>query len=395
MLAPITPIRFAPEVLSVAVFGAGTLVGVGVAIVARWGARQAGTTRAVAAAADQLVFVRPLAGGPCMPLCVPPRLASLLAPGEVTPDALPAWRVEVADAIEALRERVIASPTQSATLEWPLPDRRLRLVGACIGDGAQLLVSLAEAGPDATRYNQLESAALLSSGVAHDLMHVLNRLVMHAEVGAERALGTPVLRSHFDRIHAGSVRASELVSLMRRYLRGERGTAAQRQLVPPAAIVEEVVELLRPTIPRGLEFSLALDPSCAVLAEPVHVHQVVLNLVTNAVQALDGRPAPRIAVAVAPADDGRVELSVSDNGPGLPPAVRERLFEPYVTSRAASGGTGLGLAVVRTIVTDVLGGEVSAGDAPAGGARFVVRLPSADVHAAARSDAREPVTTGS
>jgi signal transduction histidine kinase len=205
-------------------------------------------------------------------------------------------------------------------------------------------------------------------------MNVLNRLVLHAELGAERT-ALPTVAAHFERIHAGSVRAAELVSLMRRYLRGER--AAAPEPVSPAAIVEEVVELLRPSMPRDLALTLALDPACVVLAEPVHVHQVVLNLVTNALQALDGRSAPRLAITVAPVDGDRVELVVCDDGPGLPAAVRARLFEPYVTSRAARGGTGLGLAVVRAIVADMLGGEVRADDAPGGGARFVVRLPAA------------------
>jgi signal transduction histidine kinase len=163
---------------------------------------------------------------------------------------------------------------------------------------------------------------------------------------------------------------------MRRYLRGEATTGAERVPVAPAAIAEEVVELLRPTIPRTVAFALDVDASCVVLAEPVLLHQVVLNLVTNAVQALEGRPAPRVAITVAATADARVELTVTDNGPGLPAAVRERLFEAYVTSRAARGGTGLGLAVVRTIVTEVLGGAVHAGDGPEGGARFVVLLPA-------------------
>jgi signal transduction histidine kinase len=375
---PVAPLPFASQALAVAVFVAGALVGIGVAVVARWGVRQARTTRAVAEAAGQLVVVRPLDGGPCTPICVPASLASLLQPGEISADVLPPWRPDVETAIETLRARVLESPTQSATLDAALADRRVRLVGARIGEGGtQLLVSLAEAGPDAARYNRLESAALLASGVAHDLMNVLNRLAMRADIGAMQATDPSPVRTHFERMHAATLRATELVGLMRRYLRGERTTGGERVPVAPAAIVEEVVELLRPSVPRDLQFALDLDPSCAVLAEPVLLHQVVLNLVTNAVQALEERPTPRVAVTVARAADGRVEIVVADNGPGLPTAVQGRLFEPYVTSRAARGGTGLGLAVVRTIVTEALGGAVDAGDGPDGGARLVVRLPDA------------------
>ena len=374
---PVPPLTFASQALAVAVFVTGALVGVGATLAARWGARQARTTRAVAEAAGQLVVVRPLDGGPCTPICVPASLASLLLPGEISADVLPPWRPDAAAAIESLRARVLDSPTQSATLDVALADRRLRLVGARIGDqGTLLLVSLAEAGPDAARYNQLESAALLSSGVAHDLNNVLNRLVMRADIGALEAPEASSARAHFERIHAATLRATELVGLMRRYLKRDPTAGAERVPVAPATMVEEVVELLRPTIPRDLRFVLDVNRSCIVLAEPVLLHQVVLNLVTNAVQALEGRPAPRVSVTVAPTDDGRVDLIVADNGAGLPPAVRERLFEPYVTSRAARGGTGLGLAVVHTIVTEVLGGVVHADDAPDGGARFVVRLPA-------------------
>jgi signal transduction histidine kinase len=382
---PIDPLPFAPQALTGAVFAVGALVGVAVTLAARWGARQARTAKAVAEAAGQLVVIRQIAGGPCTPICVPPRLTSLLATGELSADTLPPWRPEVAAAIDALRDQVVGSATQSATLDWELPDRRLRLVGARIGDGEQLLVSLAEAGPDVARYNRLESAALLSSGVTHDLLNVLSTLAMHAEVGHDRA-GAPAASTHFTRIRTGSARAAELVRLMRRYLRGERLGASERVPVDAAAIVEEVVELLRPTIPRALELSLALDPACVVLAEPVHLHQVVLNLVVNAVQALDPatRPGhgatPRIEITVACREDGAghsvVELTVADNGPGLPPSVRERVFEAGYTTKASRGGTGLGLAVVRTVVADALRGTVTVDEAPGGGARFVVRLPA-------------------
>jgi signal transduction histidine kinase len=202
---------------------------------------------------------------------------------------------------------------------------------------------------------------------------------MHADLGADVAAGAE--RNHFTRIRTGSERAADLVRLMRRYLRGERPGGADRVPVNAAAIVEEVVELLRPSVPRALELSLALDPACVVMAEPVHLHQVVLNLVVNAIQALEGRESPRVAVTVAPrqtAEGPVVELTVADNGPGLPPAVRERVFEAGYTTRAKRGGTGLGLAVVRTVVVDALRGSVTVDDsaAAAGGARFVVRVPA-------------------
>jgi signal transduction histidine kinase len=367
-----------PFMLGVAVFVLGTLVGVGVAYATRWGARQARTARAVAEAAGQLVAVRPIAGGACTPLCVPGKLAYLFAePAVEGSETLPPWQPDVAKAVDALCERVLASPSQSATFETDVAGHRVRLVGACIAEGEQVLIAVSEAGPDVARVNRIESAALLSSGVVHDLLNVLNTLVLHAEVGYERAV-IPAARTHFDRIRTAGNRAADLASLMRRYLRGESTAHVERVHVRVSGIVEEVVELLRPSIPRSLELSLILDADTVVLAESVHVHQVVLNLVVNAIQALDGRPSPRITIHAARcADDpSLVELIVADNGPGLPPSVRERCFEPFFTTKLGSG-TGLGLAVVRTLVEDALRGAVVLDDTPGGGARFVVRVPAA------------------
>jgi signal transduction histidine kinase len=98
---------------------------------------------------------------------------------------------------------------------------------------------------------------------------------------------------------------------------------------------------------------------------------VVTNLVQNAQQALSDRPGGRVQVHLARQGD-KLVLRVSDNGPGIAPEMRDRLFEPYATTK--SEGTGLGLAIVERIVVEH-GGEITAGDAPGGGAVFTVQLP--------------------
>jgi C4-dicarboxylate-specific signal transduction histidine kinase len=150
-----------------------------------------------------------------------------------------------------------------------------------------------------------------------------------------------------------------------------------------AEAVREVVDLLRPGFPRKLVVDAdELSPDAIVLApDPVQLHQLVLNLVLNAVQVLERHPAPRLRVALTVDEeaDGAATavLVVEDNGPGMPPEVRARCFEPYFTTKAMQSGTGLGLAVVRTIAADVLHGSVRASEADGGGARFEVRLPCA------------------
>lgn len=379
LLQPVAPqavTDYAPLMVVAAVLAVAMLVVLAIVLAARWGARTERTARAVAEAAGQLVAIRPVGGGDSTPVCVPAQLTYLLDGAYTDQATLPAWRPDVAAAVQVLCERVVVSPSQSATLEVEAAGHRLRLVGAQIADGEQVLIAISEAGLDVTRVNRIEVAALLSSGVVHDLLNVLNTLVLHAEVGHERATSQPT-RTHFDRIRTAGGRAADLASLMRRYLRGE-SAPAQQQAVRVGAIVDEIVELLRPSIPRTLEIERSIDASLMVVAEPVHVHQVLLNLIVNALQALDDCPAPRLVLCVAPVGmPPMVELTVADNGPGLLPAVRERCFEPFFTTKPESG-TGLGLAVVRTLVEDVLHGTVRVDDAPGGGARFVIRVPAVD-----------------
>jgi signal transduction histidine kinase len=106
--------------------------------------------------------------------------------------------------------------------------------------------------------------------------------------------------------------------------------------------------------------------------------QVLLNLLENARDAIASRPDPdagRIVVSTRRGDGGdRVEIAVEDNGPGVAPEIKERMFTPYFTTKTAKGGTGLGLAIVHRIVSDH-GGRVVVADAPGGGARFAVELP--------------------
>src|SRR5690348_16447998 len=135
----LSPIGYAPTVLTLAVVGSGALIGGIVFAATRWGTRQARTVRALATAGEQLVAVRPVAGGPCTALSLPAQFADLFVerpradafrPAE-TP--LPLWRHEVDAAVEALRERVLAAPTRSAAVDCDVDGRRLHLLGTLLG----------------------------------------------------------------------------------------------------------------------------------------------------------------------------------------------------------------------------------------------------------------------
>ena len=377
----IPPLDYAPTLFAWALMAGGAVLGAGIALAAWWGVRNARHARVLAAAGGHLVVLRD-ADGRCESMAVPPRLATLFVAPPQPGAPLPAWRPEMAEAMERLSERARTTDADAMAVECSAAGFRLRLVGLRAGDGTSLIVSIAEAGPDAARVNRLEAAALLSGGLAHDLRNILNTLVLHAEVGTDHAKDPIRVSTHLDRVRVGAMRAADLVGLLRRHLRDEQ-PPEQPTPVAMADAVREVVDLLRPGFPRKLVVDAdELSPEAIVLApDPVQLHQLVLNLVLNAVQVLERHPAPRLRVALTVDEQAEgvstAVLVVEDNGPGMPPEVRARCFEPYFTTKAMQSGTGLGLAVVRTIATDVLHGSVRASEADGGGARFEVRLPCA------------------
>jgi signal transduction histidine kinase len=122
----------------------------------------------------------------------------------------------------------------------------------------------------------------------------------------------------------------------------------------------------------GTRIDLHVEPVPEIVADRDQMVQVITNLLQNAMDAVAKAPDGLVSVSLRSAETGRVRLSVRDNGPGLAPSIRTRLFEPYATTKPE--GTGLGLAIVERIVVEH-GGEISYRDADGGGAQFVVHLP--------------------
>jgi two-component system, NtrC family, sensor kinase len=152
----------------------------------------------------------------------------------------------------------------------------------------------------------------------------------------------------------------------------ELASAAQGDV---AEAVADTAALIAPQkAMRDVELELAVPDGLAPVAlSAEQLMQLVLNLLLNAVDALDGGGRVRVTAQSNPAG---VQLVVEDNGPGVAEAVRDRLFEPFVTTKEVGKGTGLGLAVCRGLV-EAVGGSIGLDTAFRGGARFVVELPKA------------------
>jgi CheY-like chemotaxis protein len=167
-----------------------------------------------------------------------------------------------------------------------------------------------------------------------------------------------------------------------------------------------VLNLLRATLPTTIEIRTRIDDrSGAVLADPTQIHQVIMNLCTNAYQAMQERGGvlevtldnilmgPEAAVSPPLPPGSYLRLAVRDTGPGMDPQIRERIFEPYFTTKETGEGTGLGLAVVHGIVSR-LGGAIMVESQQGQGSSFQVYLPRLKRGKTPRSERAAPLTPG-
>jgi signal transduction histidine kinase len=219
------------------------------------------------------------------------------------------------------------------------------------------------------------------SGVSHELRTPLAQIRWFAEL-----LHMGKLRSEDERARSASIidqearRLTYLVENVLNFSRGEKGTSRiSRAPVDLDHEIDEVVELFGPlTRSRRMSLQARLQAGIVVNVDPDALHQILLNLLDNAVKY--GPPGQTITIGSEIAGD-RVRIWVEDQGPGIPHADRQRVWEPYVRldrdAESVTGGSGIGLAVVRELVS-LHGGRARAEGGPGGGARLVVELPVGD-----------------
>jgi two-component system, NtrC family, sensor kinase len=173
-------------------------------------------------------------------------------------------------------------------------------------------------------------------------------------------------------INDAALRAKRIVESLLRFSR--RPLDHERGEVDLARVVEDAVFLLQSQLRGGrVEVVKRLQPA-KVLGNANQLQQIVVNLVVNAVQAIDGQG--RITLECGPSAGGRVHVSVSDSGPGVPQEIAERIFEPFFTTKPEGQGTGLGLSICYRIAEEH-GGTIRLDKGPDGGASFAVDLPAA------------------
>jgi two-component system sensor histidine kinase HydH len=213
------------------------------------------------------------------------------------------------------------------------------------------------------RDRRLASLGEMAAVLAHEIRNPLASMKGHAQLLAERLEPDTPERAKADRVVGEAVRLEQLTGDLLSFIRSEN---IERRTVDPREVVEAAardVDPSRVTLDAtGAPDSWSLDPRL--------LEQALANLLRNALQSSDDEEMATVSLA---ADHGHLVLAVRDRGPGVPESDRERIFEPFYTTRVK--GTGLGLAVARRIV-GLHGGELTTSNHPDGGAVFRITLPS-------------------
>ena len=261
-----------------------------------------------------------------------------------------------------------------------------------------------EASAELLLEHKLDSLQTLAGGLAHEIRNPLNYLQ-----GALSALETDVKRlldsaekpngglppgvaertqKMFATARSGVKRIGGTVELMMRYSR--EGYTRSLQPYDVYGAVRDVMALLKSTVGYDVQTSLDLEGDALVSCVPEEVNQVLTNLLENAMQAVDKDGSGRVVVRGRNAG-GMLVLSVKDNGAGIEPADVPRLFTAFFTKKGKTGGTGLGLTIVRRVVT-ALRGTINVESQPGAGAEFIIRVP----RVVGREQRRSPIeVTGS
>lgn len=294
--------------------------------------------------------------------------------------------VEVTIASEKIEQGKMTMPNK----------RRWRVTTVPIHDAQGIIKSVLFVGDDITDYltldkearqsHKLESLGTLAGGIAHDFNNILSGIVGYTELSLAVAGDEEPLKEYLQELAQAGKRATGLVRQILTFTRGGEGKLVSTEI---PVIAKEVLQLLRSTLPSTIELKRKIDSSVdPVLADPVQIHQVIMNLCTNASHALEPRGGV-LTVSIGKADVPQeifqrnrdllpgdyLQMSVSDTGCGMNQEVMASIFDPYFTTKPPGHGTGLGLSVVHGIVKDC-GGHITVDSHEGEGTTFTIYLPT-------------------
>jgi len=251
---------------------------------------------------------------------------------------------------------------------------------------------------------KMEAIGTLAGGIAHDFNNILSAIIGYSEMALDKVENDASLQIYMQEIFTAGVRARDLV---KQILTFSRQAEQEMKPVQIKFIVEEILRLLRASLPATIEILRNIQSADTVLADPTQIHQILMNLCTNAAQAMREKGGllnvslitvemdEKFAAEHPDAGIGPyLRLTVRDTGLGIAPEIREKIFDPFFTTKEKEEGTGMGLAVVDGIVKGH-GGFITVESKPQKGTAFHVYLPVARKCTQPEIELKGPLPTGS
>ncbi|KPK26118.1 MAG: hypothetical protein AMK69_12720 [Nitrospira bacterium SG8_3] len=252
---------------------------------------------------------------------------------------------------------------------------------------------------------KMEAIGTLAGGIAHDFNNILSSVIGYTELALEEVSKGGLLHSNLQEVLKAGRRARDLV---RQILAFSRQSDQELKPLEISPIIKETLKLLRASLPSTINIKQHMGANLGtVMTDPTQVNQILMNLCTNAAHAME-KNGGTLEVNLEKVGNGTdvgvrfpglspgpyVKLTVSDNGHGMAPEVKERIFDPYFTTKEKGEGTGLGLAMVHGIVKSH-GGTITVYSEPEMGATFHVYLPIKETETDQATGSEETIPTGS
>ena len=252
---------------------------------------------------------------------------------------------------------------------------------------------------------KMEAIGTLAGGIAHDFNNILGIILGSTELALSEIPKQHSMHYNLEVIKMASLRAKDVINQLVSF---SRNTHMKKRPINILPIIKESIKLLRASIPSSIEIRLDTPGDLpTVNADPVQIHQILINLCTNAAQAMQDKggilaihlqeitkPKPSAFPANGKAPGHYLQMTVSDTGEGIDPRIIDRIFDPYFTTKDVGRGSGMGLAVVHGIITNY-SGEVSVSSELHKGTTVEVILPvNKGKHIAADLDTKKPLLGG-
>lgn len=250
---------------------------------------------------------------------------------------------------------------------------------------------------------KMEAIGALAGGIAHDFNNILAAILGYTQIAIETVHDRPKTRKHLQAILKATERAG---SLVKQILTFSRKTDQEQKPVMPKTVIREALKLLRASLPSTIEIRQNIRSDSVVMADPTQIHQVIMNLCTNAGYAMQEQ-AGKLGISLEDVDldtasaeqypelspGQHVKLLITDTGNGISPEIIERIFDPFFTTKPHGEGTGLGLSVVHGIIKSC-GGTISVRSEAGRGTEFEIYLPVIKSEATIETQETGPLPLG-